>query len=684
MKVTSADNLAHFTLTLAFLATSLSLYQPVLSWILILVVCSATMRFALFFKLHKHSPSLRTLNLLAVLSGIVLAYFSLQLGVLLGMVNLLVMACSLKLMLLRNHKDYFQLITSTGFLIGCGFIFQQGIGASLFYLLMLGLLLLSLAMHFSPSRAVLANSKHIGVMALQASPIALLLFLVLPQIGPLWQMPSAKSTTTGLTEKVTPGDIAQLSQSSDLAFRATFNGTVPAFTQRYWRALVLEEFDGQTWQVAKQRKQIRQQYFVMGQEFSPSVSGPYYEYDIIAQPTQQRWLYGLDLAVTQGSDSSSKIWQSQDYQLIAVNPLVSQFQYRLRSYPTVPLNQSLYSLDKRLNLDVPNSGNPATVEWARELRSRYSDDRELINAIMQHFSQQPFTYTLSPPLMQQDPVDQFLFEQQQGFCSHYASAMAYVLRLAGIPARLVTGYQGGELHQAGYLSVYQYDAHAWVEAWFDDRGWQRFDPTAMVAPDRINLGLRGAISEEEFLSGQLFSLAKLRNIPWLNELRLLLADIDYNWSKWVLGFNRDKQLDLFKSILGKLTPQKLAYFGLATLLIICLLLALFYLPLWRYAKPPRHIRLYHSALQCLAKHGINRDPSTGPIAFAQFVQHKVPEEASVLFRQITEIYVAFHYDEPNGRAPEAQQSLKNMAILLSQLSQVLNRKGLLKREILQR
>ncbi|WP_353370720.1 DUF3488 and transglutaminase-like domain-containing protein [Aliiglaciecola sp. NS0011-25] len=645
MMNSSAKNHAHIILTMVFLCISLSLLEPVMGWILILVVCAVVMRSALYLELHKHAPSVRTLNLLALLSAIVLAYFSFQLGVLLGMINLLVLACSLKLMQLRSMKDYYQLITCCGFLIGCGFIFQNSIGFSIFYLFLTLLLLLSLACNISPSVGFDANLKRIAIMAGQALPITALLFIVLPKIGPLWQMPTAKSHQTGLAEQVTPGDIAQLSQSAELAFRVTFKGAIPVPQERYWRALVMEEFDGKTWRVSAERKAIQRQYKRFNKEFTPTLTGKFYSYEVIAEPTHQNWLYSIDVGVPEGPKSANQIWQSHEYQLTSHTPLVSNFQYTLRSYPETPLNQAIYSVDRRINLQLPDTGNPKTQIWVNNLRSQYPDDQEFIRQVLAYFAEQPFEYTLQPPLMQIDTVDTFLFAQQQGFCSHYASAMAYILRLAGIPTRLVTGYQGGEMREQNYMSVYQYDAHAWIEAWHSDLGWQRYDPTAVVAPDRVEYGLRSAIEEAAELIDSPFSLSRYSAIAWLNEFRLLLKDIDFVWTKWVLGFDKNSQKDLIKSLIGELTPKKLALFGLSVIGLIVLLLAFFFLPSL-HRKKPDHITLYYQKSEkLLNKLKIYRAKSQGPLDFANNVKNKLPNSLHQPFSNVTHIYMRHHYQQ---------------------------------------
>ena len=247
-----------------------------------------------------------------------------------------------------------------------------------------------------------------------------------------------------------------------------------------------------------------------------------------------------------------------------------------------------------------------------------------------------------------DPIDRFLFDNQAGFCSHYASALAFALRLGGIPARIVTGYQGGELvknaEESPYLSVYQYDAHAWVETWGNKTGWRRIDPTALVSPDRIEFGLRQAMLEEgSFLADSPFALARLTNIAWLNNVRLFLADLDYNWSRWVLGFNSERQRDLFKSILGKLTPHRLSMLGLGIVVTIALLLSLFFLPHWLQNRLSTTQRLYLKALSAIEKSGTQRATWQGPSAFNQQIKQHYPSKVSDAFSHITQLYLRLSY-----------------------------------------
>ncbi|MEP1384199.1 MAG: transglutaminaseTgpA domain-containing protein [Paraglaciecola sp.] len=648
----SVKSITLLILAVELVLVSLSLYESVFTWVMLIIGCSGVIRAIIYFQYYKHLPTIRTLNLLAVLSILGLTYSSFNESLLLIMVNLLVLACALKLMQARSQRDVYQLVSSLFFVIGCGFIFNQSIGFYVFYTLLSLTLLISLACFQAPSLSIQRQCKTVLKLSLQALPISILLFLVLPHLPPLWQVPTSKSFETGLADNITPGDIAQLSQSSDLAFRATFQGPVPEPKDRYWRAIVMEEFDGKTWRTAPLRKKIQEQLKRQNKEFSPAVTGSYTEYDIMVEPTHQNWLFGLDLATPNNSKSANEIWQSSNYQLISNQTLLSKYEYSVRSYPQAMANQRFTQIDQRHNLDVPVSGNNKTQSWVTFQRKSNPSDDDFIQAVLRYFTQQPFVYTLRPKLMLSDPIDTFLFENQAGFCSHYASAFAYMLRLGNIPARVVTGYQGGELvkenNQAPYLSIYQYDAHAWVEAWTEQRGWQRFDPTALVAPERIEFGLQQAMQNEgSFLADSPFSLARMSNVAWLNNLRLFLADLDYDWSRFVLGFDDTKQKDLFKLILGKVTPDRLSLLGLGIISLVALLLCLFFLPHWLKNRMDTTQRLYFKALDVFESAGTIRPNWQAPLSFSEDIQQQYPATISNPFNQITQLYLRIQYQDTN-------------------------------------
>ncbi len=658
-----AGHKASVLLALVFALLTLSLYTPVMLWVSLLLLCTVMVRLALYWGWYHSVPSQRTINLLAILAAVTLAWFSLGLGLLLSMVNLLVMACALKLMLMSKRRDFLQLFISALFLTGCGFIFHQSMWATLFYSATLILLLLALAMAFSPNVSVGVMSQRLLVQGIQTAPIAIVLFLVLPQLAPLWQMPSSKTSTTGLSESVTPGDIASLAQSTDLAFNATFTGPIPPPKERYWRAITLEQFDGKTWTVSAQRETVRKQYQQIGHEFSPQVSGSRYDYQVIAEATGQRWLYAIDVAVPADEASRDFIWQGADYQLIAQQPLMSKRAYQVFSYPQTAMNQTLDSIDRRINLQLPAAGNPQTRQWVADMRKRYPANPELVAALMNYFANQGFSYTLYPQPMPSDPIDQFLFKYKAGFCAHYASALAYSLRLAGLPARMVTGYQGGESLSADVLSIYQYDAHAWVEVQLDERGWIRLDPTRMVAPSRVEFGIQQMLQQANEENAE-HPLTSWRQWPVLSQMRRYLANMNYYWSRWVLGFNAQTQRDLLKHLLGELTPQRLSLFFLSIIAIISGLLAIYFLPRWKRPRIAPHARLYLNAVDVVtAFTGVARIQMPAR-AYADYTKAALPSVAATQFSKLTTCFEAIEYRPSNPSRKDVLRAMRQHLVLL--------------------
>lgn len=638
-----SGNKSSLYMALFYAVATVSLWEQVLLWVALLCTCSVIVRVSLYMGLYRHAPSNRTVNLLAILSALALAWFSVELGLLISMINLLIMSCSLKLMHLSRIRDVLQLFAAGLFVLGCGFIFSQSIAATVFYLALLLFLLLALYSLFSPSLPASLQAKRLAVMSAQALPIAAILFVLMPQLPPLWKMPASGSSSTGLSETLAPGDIANLIQSNELVFNASFDGPIPLPSQRYWRALTLEFFDGVSWQISQEREMAERQYRTIDHEFSPNVIGSAFSYSVIAEATGQDWLYGIDVAVPGSSASQREIWQTSHYQLQAEQALMSKRSYSVKSYPDTVMNQTLFTLDRRINLQLPEEGNPKTQQWVNRLRQNNNTQREFINAVLDYFRSQPFYYTLTPPQMSRDPVDAFMFEHQAGFCSHYASAMAYVLRLGGIPSRIITGYQGGENLTDNVLSVRQYDAHAWVEAYLYNRGWVKFDPTAIVAPQRIQQGLTNSFGEQR----QASQLVDYQNWPGVKEVQLFLARMDYSWSKWVLGFDAQKQHNMLEKILGQLSPTKITLFVLGVLAIISALLLIYFVPNWQRDKHTEHLTLYLDAVNAVTlKTGFTRDKISAR-AYMTLVSRQLSPEAQAIFAETTQLFEQAEYIEKN-------------------------------------
>jgi hypothetical protein len=274
------------------------------------------------------------------------------------------------------------------------------------------------------------------------------------------------------------------------------------------------------------------------------------------------------------------------------------------------------------------------------MRTRYANDRSLLTAVLAKFTQEPFVYTLRPPALRgRDPVDEFLFDTRRGFCEHYASAFTVLMRAAGIPARVVTGYQGGELNPiSNRMTVRQSDAHAWSEVWLQGEGWVRVDPTAAVAPNRIELSLADAVPAADLTSGR-----RLRSVPGLMQLQQAWDAVDSAWNEWILGYGPDQQIAFLRS-LGIHDPdwRTLAAFLGATLAALIVGLTLW--TAWRYRPPPADEvqRLYRRYARRLARRGIRREPWEGPLDYCERSAAGLPAFAGAIHR-ITTCYVRLRY-----------------------------------------
>jgi transglutaminase-like putative cysteine protease len=476
------------------------------------------------------------------------------------------------------------------------------------------------------------------VMIAQGLPIALLLFVLFPRLaGPLWGLPKDAGATTGLSESMEPGSISELSQSAAVAFRVDFDGQAPPARNRYWRGPVLSRFDGRKWTPLPLR----------GEATLAPNAGPTVTYTVSMEPNGHRFLFALDLPATlpvwvTANDAADKDkgtigFVSREQQLVSRVAITQPLRYRVTSvlhssYP--PATVSEEDLDRALP-----PGNPRTVAFARDLRARHPDDADYALAVLRHFRNEPFVYTLAPPRYPGEPVDEFLFGGQRGFCEHYASAFVVLLRAAGIPARVVTGYQGGEINPRGsYLIVRQSDAHAWAEAIIDGE-WRRFDPTAAVSPLRIERGLGAALPADDFVP--LF--ARLDG-GWLKSLQLAWDAINHQWRRNVVDFDFNRQRELWRDLtLDRHAPWQVmaAVAGIAGVWAMAVLA-------WLAQKRRRQERalvLWEEVCRRLARAGLARAPHEGPLAYAERAATRWPQFA-IAFHAIGQSFATLRYGDP--------------------------------------
>ncbi|MDO6539843.1 DUF3488 and transglutaminase-like domain-containing protein [Alteromonas stellipolaris] len=670
------NNKANMLLATCFMVLTLSLLTPLLTWVILLAICAVIMQSALYFRWQEYNPSSRTVNLLAVLSLIALGWFGSSIGLLNSMINLLVIACSLKLMLLSRTKDFLQLFCSCIFLVGCGFIFALGIEAWVGYVAVIVLLFTALSLVYAPARSFRVSMRKSAIILLQAFPLAALLFVVMPQLPPLWQMPTSKSNETGLSDSVTPGDIASLARSSDLAFTATFEQSPPLAEQRYWRAMTMEAFDGKTWTISPRRKQAEAQLKTMGRSLAtPSPNGsltPSENYQLIVEPSNQRWLYSLDVSAENTDLDNPEMWRQFNYALRAARPIVGKRAFYLSYFPDTPLVSEIYDFDYQLNIQYPIDSNLRTQAWVKQLTANAKSEQSIAEDILRHFKTGGFSYTLQPNAMPNSPIDTFMFEAKAGFCAHFASAMVFALRVAGIPARMVTGYQGGELLSDNVIQVRQYDAHAWVEALIDGV-WVSYDPTSMVAPSRITFGLEQALADfNETRNEGMFK--DLGSAELFLSIRGWFRQLDYQWSRLVLGFDNQTQTDLLKKLLGDLTSQKMTLFFLSVLGIVSIFLLVLFFPVRRKSTLPKHQRIYLNAVELVSNFTEIARKNKGSTAYFKQVKPFLPVHAASLFGTLTQDFEHAQYQGATDGGRDGQkQKERTMADTLAALQKDLKR-----------
>jgi transglutaminase-like putative cysteine protease len=553
-----------------------------------------------------------------------------------GGTALLALMSALKLLETRTARDQTLLIFIGWFLCLAAFLYAQDVATAAWvlptvWLLAAALLQVSLRGRGGPPPRPLRTS---GAMLLKAAPVALVLFVFFPRFaGSFWGAPSAERAQTGLTEEMSPGDFSDLTQNDVVAFRVRFaDGQPPPPRERYWRALTLHDFDGYTWRRGDATFPL------------PGVVhlGASVAYTVTMEPTAHQMLFALDLPA---SWSDELAVQYRDFSLRARRPVNTVLQYEVRSHPQHRAGVELSLLLERAALQLPEGPNPRTLDLAGRLRAAAGSDAAYLQSVLDLFREQEFYYTLTPPGLARNAVDDFLFNTRQGFCGHYASAFTMMARAAGIPARVVGGYQGGDWNPiGGYLIVRQSHAHAWSEVWLPERGWVRVDPTAAVAPERIERGFEAAFAESDALPGAL-----RRESEFFWQAGMLWDNFNAEWNDWVVQFDRAAQESVLSG-LGFADPDWRAF---ATALGVGLGIAVGILALWlAWELRPRATdpaaAAYGRFQSRLARRGIERAPGEAPRDFAQRVRRLRPDLALPALA-ITETYLRLRY----GPAPVA-------------------------------
>ncbi len=565
-------------------------------------------------------------------------------------VGLLIMMSVLKLLEMHNKRDAHIVILLSYFLVLTEFLYEQGIPYTLYMYLcvtMITAALVGLNQTRSHLRPWLTFKKATLLLA-QSIPLMIVLFVLFPRIPPLWSVPlQSGKGTTGVSDRMTPGNIAQLTQSDGLAFRATFKGEVPLPHQLYWRGLVLSRLEGDTWMQEAQGAygRVLRPGSPTGWQDNIERLGQAVSYTVILEPTNQNWLFSLTMPEP---INKAGIGLVRDYRFFSFREIRSKMSYDVTSWLSYRGDINLSDDWRRRYTLIPGDSNPRTLALARTMRKESLDTADFVRNILRMYNRQEFVYTLKTPVLGEDPIDEFLLDSRRGFCEHYAGSFVFMMRAVGIPARVVVGYQGGEYNRIGnYVEVRQYDAHAWAEIWQEGSGWLRVDPTSAVAPNRIERGIESALENEDtFLAGLPLSWLKYRQTLWLTEIRLQLSAMSHYWDTWVVGYTPTLQLSLLRQYFGDISRQRLGIIMLTAFFSLLAIVALVILH-----RRSRHLlrpvdREYLRYCDHLGRQGLPRNVGEGPYAYFSRVSEVRPELADSM-KAVTDAYLQMNYIEDN-------------------------------------
>lgn len=577
-------------------------------------------------------------------------------------IGLLVVMLCLKLMEMKQERDVVVAIALGYFVVVTVFLFNQSIFIGLYMLVVVILLTTALTSHSRQHSKIhqLQNLKLASTLLLQATPLMLLLFVLFPRIpGPLWSLPSdILGGKTGLSDTMSPGQISNLSDNDAVAFRVQFEDKVPPSQTLFWRGPVFSHFDGKTWtnsddeyfEALNGQQNVNMSYRALGKPVN---------YTVTIEPSNQKWLFALEMVATLPPDSDL----SSEYEVTSRHPIQQLKRYKVQSYTEYRLNSRTISNAGRY-LQLPDNMTTRIRNLISSWQRKSDGNQEsVVNMALRYFSEQPFYYTREPPLLFNNPVDEFLFDSRRGFCEHYASTFVYLMRASGIPARVVTGYQGGEPNPiSDYFIVRQADAHAWAEVWLENKGWVRIDPTSAIPSDRIEhpQDLQ-RIAPDMVISppGWASNLIRKFGYGWDN--------VNHFWNQWVLNYNKQRQQNFLARFMSWFGFDGINWRGMVFLLTASMLLVFSYFAVRLFKKEHQRkdpvVSAYQKFCRKLARQGIIRHPAEGPVDFAQRARNQYPNLAPAI-SHITNLYQRLRYAKhpPSNGLRQLQNAVKKFQL----------------------
>lgn len=509
---------------------------------------------------------------------------------------LLTVMTAFKFLESKSHRDILILIFLCYFLLITHFLFGQSILIAIYMLLTVIIITSTLITINQRDNSIPIQDrlKSATKMIVLSIPLMIILFILVPRIpGPLWGLTQEqRGGITGLSDNMSPGAISNLISSNDVAFRVRFDGAPPSQQQLYWRGPVMVKYDGRTWTQGRTRQITN----IKSESTNSNI-----KYTVTLEPHGKKWLFGLDIPTR----IPPSALMNSELQLLSSKPVNDLKRYTLTSQLDyqIGLDENLEYL--KVASFFPETRNPETFKLGQQWSKQFNTDIDIVNHALKYFNTENFVYTLQPPLLGLHSSDDFLFKTRRGFCEHYASSFALLMRAAGIPSRIVTGYQGGEINQLGnYLIVRQSDAHAWTEVWLDKQGWVRVDPTAAVSPDRIEKGLDQALTE----GSPSFKISK--HNPLLSKMLYSWDNIQNNWNDMILNYDQRKQAVFLKQLgLGIRS-----WGDMVIALVICMvaITALYWFIAWFKERPAaiaEYEKVFNQLLRKLARPGYPKHPA---------------------------------------------------------------------------
>ncbi len=562
-------------------------------------------------------------------------------------VTLLLAMTVLKLLEMRSQRDINVTVVLCYFLAITNFFYTQTIFTALYSIGAAWLItgtMVSLQHQAGPAR-FLQVARTSGLLLAQAVPVMLVLFVLFPRIeGPLWGLPRIQSSgRTGLSDTMSPGSLSRLSLSDEIAFRADFETPPEDAKQLYWRGPVMWDYDGRTW-AAGQRITLS--------SFRYESLAPNLKYSVTLEPHDQRWLFVVDLP----SRLPPKSVLTRDYQVMSYRPVQQRQRYSAESSPVYRAGTEALPAELQRALVLPPDAAPRTRAMVRQWRGLGLSGIEIAQRVLSIYREQPFIYTLEPPPLQKDPVDQFLFETRRGFCEHFASSFAVMMRAAGVPTRVVTGYLGGEINPVdGYLVVRQSEAHAWNEIWTRDEGWVRVDPTAAVSPLRIERGLATALPDTDPQP-----LLRRTQLKWLIELRHQWDAVTNAWNQWVLGYTQERQTRFLSSFgFSNVGWQDMIITLMVATGVILGAFAVGMFMRLRSKQTDAVQKLWLRYCNVMAARGVVRKSSEGPKDFTHRVANRFPVLRERIVR-IGQLYIDLRYGKTSAPNDENAMHIREL------------------------